>query len=152
MYLSVVKCVPLSLQTPPSQWRRSLLLCRLWGAGGRLLSGWECQADLYETQSEPATPLMRSKRKHWPSTSSAPSLYTPLWCSLAGAFYRCEERAALQAVSSHLQREDGMLACGGGWIHVHSHCTQSMYRIVWFLSACAYLENSKKYAPKSQAR
>ena len=26
------------------------------------------------------------------------------------------------------------------------------YRIVWFLSACAYLENSKKYAPKSQVR
>ena len=26
------------------------------------------------------------------------------------------------------------------------------YRIVWFLSACAYLKNSKKYAPKSQVR
>ena len=25
-----------------------------------------------------------------------------------------------------------------------------MYRIVWFLSACAYLENGKKYAPKCQ--
>ena len=29
---------------------------------------------------------------------------------------------------------------------------QFIYRIVWFLSACAYLENSKKYAPKSQVR
>ena len=27
-----------------------------------------------------------------------------------------------------------------------------IYRIVWFLSACAYLKNSKKYAPKSQVR
>ena len=26
------------------------------------------------------------------------------------------------------------------------------YRIVWFLSACAYLKNSKKYAPKYQVR
>ena len=26
-----------------------------------------------------------------------------------------------------------------------------MYCIVWFLSACAYLENNKKYAPKSMS-
>ena len=32
------------------------------------------------------------------------------------------------------------------------YITPGPYRIVWFLSACAYLKNSKKYAPKSQVR
>ena len=34
----------------------------------------------------------------------------PSWSTLAGALYYSEEEAAIQAVSSHLQREDGTLA------------------------------------------
>ena len=53
------------------------------------------------------------------------ALPAPSWSTLAGALYYREDEAALQAVSSHLQREDGTLACGGGWIHVHT--VQCMY-------------------------
>ena len=53
------------------------------------------------------------------------TLPAPSWSTLAGPLYWKEEKAALQAVSSHLQREDGTLACGGGWIHVHT--VQCMY-------------------------
>ena len=53
------------------------------------------------------------------------TLPAPSWSTLAGALYYRKEKAALQAVSSHLQREDGTLACGGGWIHVHT--VQCMY-------------------------
>ena len=53
------------------------------------------------------------------------TLHAPSWSTLAGVLYYEEEEAALQAVSSHLQREDGTLACGGGWIHVHT--VQCMY-------------------------
>ena len=52
------------------------------------------------------------------------TLPAPSWSTLAGALYFWEDEAALQAVSSHLQREDGTLACGGGWIYVHTvQCT-----------------------------
>ena len=53
------------------------------------------------------------------------ALPAPSWSTLAGALYCYKEESALQAVRSHLQREDGMLACGGGWIHVHT--VQCMY-------------------------
>ena len=52
------------------------------------------------------------------------TLPAPSWSTLARVLYYKELEGALQAVSSHLQREDGTLACSGGWIHVHTVCVE----------------------------
>ena len=66
------------------------------------------------------------------------TLPSPSWSTLAGALYYKGEGAALQAISSHLQREDGTIACGGGWIHI-------LYKGIIIVFQAMNISNSHKH-------
>ena len=140
MYLSIVKCVPLSLSPDPTLTVEAVAAALLQTVRGWLgVAGWLGVPDSILVSISDSHSTAEEQKKalaeHFISTLPAPS-----WSTLAEALFYMEEEAALQAASSHLQREDGTLACGGGWIHVHTvqcmytqcvlRCASIKYRVV----------------------
>ena len=128
-----MKCVPLSLSLSPDP----TLTVEAVAAALQTVGDWRGVAlwlevpdsIRYSIRDSHSTAEEQKKALAQYFTSTLPAAS---WSLLAGALYWCKEEAVLQAVSSHLQREDGTLACGGGWIHVHTQCMckQCMLRCV----------------------
>ena len=130
-----MKCVPLSLSLSLSP--DSTLTVEAVAAALQTVGDWRAVAHWLEVPGSIRASIRASHSTAEEQKKALAQYFTNAlpaasWSLLAGALYCYKEEAAVQAVSSHLQREDSTLACGGGWIHVHTQCMckQCMLRCV----------------------